>query len=353
MANIFESIGKGVGNVVGGIGKGAADIFGGLAQGVSDVAGFVPAIAAQRSRSADIESRIEQRKLQMMNTAAGMLFNTPPEQQGAIITQLTNIGFDEDDIKSAQQIAASGQPLSFEEFSKIGKDSGLARTIDVGPQGKVTGGRFSTPTGKQTATRTAKEIIENDPTIRGFQIEIDKIETDMIREEKTVTAKNLEEKKKEIAKLGKRKDEIVRKREKRVAELRRFEVETVTDTTPAITRPSTGFEDFFPGGVKKGSTVTLTPAKTTTRLKFTPVATPQTAPSILAPEPPQLATKKKSTKLDKTAKSKGAGMQALRKALSDKIINATEFKHIQNSIKNKTMTVEQAVARLEEIRKAK
>ena len=178
MANMFDSIGKGIGGVLdfaGGAAKGAGDLFGNVVQGASDVAGMIPAVARQRSQSADIESRINERKLQMMNTAAGMLANTPPEQQESIKVQLSKAGFSPEDIEAARQIGESAQPPSFEEFSKIGEGSDLARTIDVGPKGKVTGGRFATRTlaqAKQPVPLTPDQRVEAiGGTQEGFQSE--------------------------------------------------------------------------------------------------------------------------------------------------------------------------------------
>lgn len=327
MAKLFESIG----NIVGGVARGASDLF--------DV---IPAVRASRTSS-------DLREQQIINNAANMLINTPPEEQGNILAALDRIGLDKDAIAAAQQIAASGQPLSLEEGLKLGKESGLARQFDITPTGKFGGGRLATP----TAGRVAPPV----GTLRKATVQSRRFDEAIADIEKNIA----EARKDDDADRGQANvDRLVPQLQKARDDRDRFEAtqtglveETIEEAIPAVTRPAGFFESILPGGVKRGSTVEVTPATTRTRTRFVPpnIATTETAPTELAPEPPQPATKKKKTKVGADAKSKGRGMQILRKALADKVITATEFKTIQNGIRNKTITVEQALARLEQIRK--
>ena len=326
MAKLFESIGKGVGDVVGGVAKGASDLF-----------GAIPAVRRGREQSS-------LREQQIINNAADMLANTPPEEQGNILAALDRIGLSKESIAAAQQIATSGQPLGVDAFAELGGED-FSRQIDLGPTGKVTGGRLATPTAGRTTIpgQLPKATVQSEILQTGISdIEAD---IDLIQDDDSLDSAG------KIAALK----PLKQKRAAARLELRRLQAsqsglveETTGEVIPAVTRPANSLERLF-----GQQDIEVSPARDTTRTRFVApnIATTKTAATELSPQDPQPATPKKKTKAGTDAKAKGKGMQTLRKALADKLITATEFKTIQNGITNGTMTVEAALARLDQIRK--
>lgn len=275
MAKLFESIGKGIGGVF----DFAGDVVGGLAQGASDVAGLVPAIAESRQRVSTSKQQMQGRKIEMLNNAAGMLFNTKPEDQDSIVEAFKRIGFDDNDISAVQQIAASGQPLSAEEAGQLFGEG----VQEFGSRGEFLGARTGATTGAKT---TAPGTIPR-PTVQSRRFD-----------EAVATA---ESELKAAQKDGKA--DLVKKQQKILGDARlardRFLAsqtgvieEQTTETIPAVTRPANVFESILPGGVKRGGRATVTPATTRTTTQFvapqaniiTDTATPDTAPSLDRPK---------------------------------------------------------------------
>ena len=77
-------------------------------------------------------------------------------------------------------------------------------------------------------------------------------------------------------------------RDRAEAKRQRLEEVTETEITPAATRKPTFFEGILPGGVKRGSTVTVTPEQRRTATTFRKpeigLATPETAPTATTPK---------------------------------------------------------------------
>ena len=332
--NLFESIGQGVGGVLGGIGDAAGTVFQNLTT--------TPA-ARQR-----IASEQQIRDANVVNKAADILIRTPAEERENVLVSFNKL-FDENVVALAQQVATRGQPLTVQEWRNIIGEGGegLSESIAVGPQGFVEQGVLATPSTSKTSTSSIKSIIGDDITALSLESEV--FDAEFLLDEAVKSGK-----KDDIAEAEKKVQAARDALNVHVAGLTGTPV-TETETVIPGTREVRFFEGLLSGEKQRGDIIPSGPSRTETRLEFgrRGTATQDTAPTVLAPEPPKPAVKQKKTRASKDAKVKGAGMQALRKAFSDKEITASEFKFIQNAIRNKSMTVEQALARLEQIRGAK
>lgn len=112
MANLFENIAKGAGTIF---------------QNLTTTPAAKQRIASQQqAREADV-----------INRAADILSNTPAEEQDNIVAAFGRIGFSEDTIAIARQVAASGQPLPRDKATELFGSPGTTRRF--GPAGKFLG----------------------------------------------------------------------------------------------------------------------------------------------------------------------------------------------------------------------
>ncbi len=325
--NLFESIG----GALGGVGQ----AVGGLVRGTKEALDIPPKLPRA-------ELAQQEQQLLIINNAAGMLSDAPEGQQETILAAFKRIGLNDESIAAAQQVAAAGQPLNLDEMQKLLGET--PSTIDIGPAGRVTGAR--TVAGKKTPAGTIPR-----PTVqsRRFDEAISDIQKDISLAQKDT---DVERGNKRVAELVPRLKQARLERDRFLASQTGLVEQAATETVPAVTRDPTFLESILPGGVKRGSTVTVAPETTRTTVRF---GTPATAPSIRTEAPQSVGegrgVKTKSKSLKKRAKKGLKGMEALKEAFRNKEITATEFKNLQVKLRNKSVTMEQVLAKLEQIRK--
>ena len=141
--NLFQSIGgavSGVGKAIGGVARGAREILN------------LPTGDLTRAR-------VRQQEILVINNAAGLLSNTPADQQENILAAFKRIGLSEEAISAAQQVAKSGKPLTDEDVTE--RIKGFQKE-GLGAQAAFRRGgtefQVATPTGKRVASRTVGKI---------------------------------------------------------------------------------------------------------------------------------------------------------------------------------------------------
>jgi len=267
MPNIFESIGKGVGDIAGGVVKGAGDIF-----------NAIPAVRASNTSS-------DLREVQIINNAANMLINTPEEQQGDILAALTRIGLSKEAIGAAQQVAQSGKPLSDEEVKKaLGGFGESGFGAQAGFTRKGTEFQVATPTGK---TKVPGKFTATVQTER-LQRNLDQINDDIKTRQKAMSDGTLDKKEgdKEIQSL------VTKRKAAELAVDRERAKQTglVEQTSEEVLEPAqfsrVGFIEGALSPSKQRGDVSFKPRKTKTTTSFAApnIATPKTAPTLTTPK---------------------------------------------------------------------
>ncbi len=287
--NLFQSIGgavSGVGKAVGGVARGAREILN------------LPTGDLTRAR-------VRQQEILVINNAAGLLSNTPADQQENILAAFKRIGLSEEAISAAQQVAKSGKPLTDEDVTE--RIKGFQKE-GLGAQAAFRRGgtefQVATPTGKRGAGRTTSKILSD----------LDKVNNQIIGLEDT-------EDKSSLPLL----QETKRGLESELASVRGLEKREITTTTPAETRTVGFFEGAFTPK-KRGETITTVPETTTTETTFAPKVTKKT--------------------LQKKADTKLKDIKKLTQLFRDKKINATEFKNLQIKLRNGSITIDDILKKL-------
>lgn len=376
-SNLFQSIGKGVGGLL----EGAGRVAGGAVKGAADIFGAIPAIRRSTAASKASEAQTQLREQEIINNAARMLAQTPPEKQQDILAALKRIGLSDEAIGAAQQVAQSGKPLGLEEFRKIAGGEDLTQQFELGPRGKVAGATFQTP-------KTAKEISPS-TQIKQKQLDRlnlleDKIETGTATPEEADELKSSLQINRPLVEFGKlpgsaqylteeeRKEQAKQPLNKPLSNV---ETKGVSTTIKSIL----GDRKTLPFGLKPGAAVSQSNmeslweqtieetgyagrgrvAKKQIESRFDREVTALNKGKGLGVLANQYEWDRKKWEakqkpIDKKRFQEKAdkgltGMQILQKAFNSGIITATEFKNLQVNLRNKTVTMEDILKKLDEI----